>query len=192
MSAIDRPADILVVEDNDDYACSVERALRETGVVNRIHRVCNGLQALEFVGRAGRSDNHPPHGLSLILLDINMPQMNGTDVLRVLRSDPRHKHIPIIMLTSSDDPEDVKHCYRLGCNAYVLKASLHDAFVPFIRSFIETVCLPEAENSGTCARLQPEVVDRGLRPVLGEDRIFDCTSDIARPSEAARLSRCLR
>lgn len=192
MLAVDRPADILLVEDNNAYAWSIEQKLEEAGVVNSIHRVCNGLEALEFVGRAGRGDNHPPHGLSLILLDINMPKMDGMDVLRVLRSVPRQKHIPIIMLTSSDAAEDVKQCYRLGCNAYVLKASLHNAFVPLIRSFVETVCLPESENTGACARLRPDAADRGLYPVSGEDQIFDCTSVIANSSEAARLSHCLR
>jgi two-component system, response regulator len=113
--------EILLVEDSDADAELITRSLRKANLVNRLVRVRDGVEALEFVFRTGpfkdRSAGHP----RLILLDLKMPRMSGIDVLRRLKSDESSKHIPIVVLTSSAEAQDVQESYKLGVNSYLVK-----------------------------------------------------------------------
>jgi two-component system response regulator len=113
--------DILLVEDSDADGEMIVRALRKGSVVNKVVRVRDGVEALEFVFRegdfAGRSSGQP----KLILLDLKMPRLGGIDVLRRLKADERTKIIPIVMLTSSAEERDVVESYNLGVNSYLVK-----------------------------------------------------------------------
>ena len=113
--------DILLVEDSDADAEMIVRALRKGSVVNRLVRVRDGVEALEFVFREGdfsqRIDGQP----KLILLDLKMPRLGGIDVLRRLKADERTKVIPIVMLTSSAEERDIVESYHLGVNSYLVK-----------------------------------------------------------------------
>jgi two-component system response regulator len=113
--------DILLVEDSDADAEMIVRALRKGSVVNKVVRVHDGVEALEFVFREGdfvdRSSGHP----KLILLDLKMPRLGGIDVLRRLKADDRTKIIPVVMLTSSAEERDVVESYNLGVNSYLVK-----------------------------------------------------------------------
>jgi two-component system response regulator len=113
--------DILLVEDSDADAEMIVRALRKGSIVNKVVRVRDGVEALEFVFRqgdfAGRTTGQP----KLILLDLKMPRLGGIDVLRQLKADERTKIIPIVMLTSSAEERDVIESYNLGVNSYLVK-----------------------------------------------------------------------
>jgi CheY-like chemotaxis protein len=132
---------IALVEDDDGHASLVERNLRRAGVVNPIVRLADGQAGLEFVrSRAGSGP-----GSLLVLLDVNMPRLDGVEVLRQLRADPRTEHVVVIMLTTTDDPREIARCYELGCNVYVTKPVEPEAFLEAVRRlglFLQVVSLP--------------------------------------------------
>lgn len=138
--------EILIVEDNAGHSELLRRNLRRNGVNNATISVDNGLAALDYVYRRGPYAGRPSHEL-LILLDINMPgAVNGMGVLQQVKGDPAKKHIPVIMLTTTDDPAVVERCYALGCNVYVTKPVDPNAFIEAIRKlglFVSIVNVPK-------------------------------------------------
>lgn len=123
---------ILLVEDNDDDALLTERALRKGAVVNDIVRARNGAEALAYLlpdGRSLRGDDAPV----VVLLDLRMPLVDGLEVLRRLRADDRTQLLPVVILTSSREEEDVVRGYRLGANSYVRKPVESEAFSDAVR-----------------------------------------------------------
>ncbi len=120
--------EILLVEDNVYDAELTIQALRESNIVNSIVHLTDGADALDFIycrGKyAGRQCVHP----KLILLDIKMPKVTGIEVLKELKADDETKHIPIVMLTSSNLDPDIEKCYELGVNSYVVKPVGFDDF----------------------------------------------------------------
>ncbi|HWJ34793.1 MAG TPA: response regulator [Steroidobacteraceae bacterium] len=113
--------DILLVEDNDADAEMTTRALRRGNVVNRLMRVRDGVEALEFVFREGTFIQRGGSQPKLILLDLKMPKLGGIEVLRRLKGDDRTKMIPVVMLTSSAEERDIVESYGLGVNSYLVK-----------------------------------------------------------------------
>lgn len=113
---------ILLVEDNPDDEELTLRALRQSKIVNEVIVARDGSEALEFLfgeGRfAGRDVDRMP---GLVLLDLKLPKLNGIDVLRRMRSDDRTKLIPVVVMTSSSEDEDVLRSYQSGANSYVRK-----------------------------------------------------------------------
>lgn len=112
---------VLLAEDDEDHAFLTVRALRDdgNGVTLEIEAVRDGIEALDYVHRRGGfADRERP---DLILLDLKMPRCDGFEVLQVLKGDPEFREIPVIVLTSSDRDDDVRHAYRLGTNSYVVK-----------------------------------------------------------------------
>jgi len=113
---------IMVVEDNPDDEELTLRALRQAKIANEIVVTRDGNEALEFVfgtGQyAGRDLDRMP---AVILLDLKLPKLNGLEVLKRLRSDPRTKLIPVVVLTSSSEDEDMLRSYQVGANSYVRK-----------------------------------------------------------------------
>ena len=125
---------ILLVDDDEGHRELVLRNLRRAGVRNQIDAVGSGSDALDYVFRRGRYATHPDSRELLLLLDINMPgSCDGIEVLRQIKERPETRMIPVIMLTTADDPADINRCYELGCNVYVTKASEPSAFVEAIR-----------------------------------------------------------
>ena len=114
------PTRVLVAEDNQDHRFLTVRALRQAGGDDlEVEAVDDGEQALDFLYRRGEyGDRQRPH---LILLDLRMPRVSGLEVLEQVKGDAELRSIPIIVLTSSDLPEDVTTAYRLGTNSYVTK-----------------------------------------------------------------------
>lgn len=111
---------ILIAEDDDGHADLIEGGLRDSGVCNRIIRFSNGKETWDFL--SGIGDNVIDKNKSyLLLLDINMPQMDGIEVLKRIKENEQLKEIPIMILTTTDDPREVEHCYKLGCNMYITK-----------------------------------------------------------------------
>lgn len=114
---------ILIAEDDDGHAELIIDNLRESGVNNPIIRFADGLEALDFffAQPAGAVPRREPGRAYMLLLDIRMPKVDGVEVLRQLKEDPELKNMPIIMLTTTDDPREIRNCYALGCSCYVTK-----------------------------------------------------------------------
>lgn len=142
------PLVILLAEDDDGHARLVERNLQRAGVTNQIVRARDGQEALDYVRRAGQ---HSGRGISsplLLLLDINMPRVDGVEVLRHVKADEATAKIPVIMLTTTDDPREVERCYHLGCSVYITKPVEYDAFVEAVKRlglFLQIVQIPLEE-----------------------------------------------
>jgi two-component system, response regulator len=113
--------EILLVEDSDADAELITRALRKGNLVNHFVRVRDGVEALDFIFREGEFSNRGGGQPRLILLDLKMPRMGGIDVLRRLKSDEATKLIPVVVLTSSAEQQDVRESYKLGVNSYLVK-----------------------------------------------------------------------
>lgn len=145
------PVEILLAEDDDGHASLIERNLVRAGFLNKVHRVPNGLEALHFLrGEGSFSGNARPRCL-LAILDINMPRMDGFECLKAMKSDPDLCRIPVIILTTTDDPREIERCYREGCNVYISKPVAYDNFIEAVRRlglFLEVVQFPPADQHG--------------------------------------------
>ncbi len=114
--------EILLVEDNPDDLDMALRALRKAHLANRIQVARDGAEALEFIfGTGPHSGRKVENGPKVILLDLKLPKIDGLEVLRRVKSDPRTKMIPVVVLTSSKEQPDVVECYNLGVNSYIVK-----------------------------------------------------------------------
>jgi two-component system response regulator len=138
------PLEVLVVDDDAGDVLMIEEALAANEIISKLHVVSDGIQALEFLRREG------PHGEAprpqLILLDLNMPRMDGREVLAAVKGDSELRSIPVVVLTTSAADEDVLRSYELRANAFVTKPVDLDQFteiVQQIESFYgQTVRLP--------------------------------------------------
>lgn len=114
--------DILLVEDREEDAELAMMGLNKFNLINKINWVQDGEEALEYIFAEGRySERNIFQKPKLILLDINMPKVDGIEVLRRIRADERVKHIPVIVLTTSKEEQDIMNAYNLHVNAYMLK-----------------------------------------------------------------------
>ncbi len=113
---------ILVAEDDDGHAELIMEGLRDSGVNNPMTRFRDGVELLAFMEDLKGSAPGTRRALDyLLLLDVNMPRLDGIEALDRIKSDPFLRDIPVIMLTTMDDPREIERCYRLGCNLYVPK-----------------------------------------------------------------------
>jgi|ERR1700722_12372140 CheY-like chemotaxis protein/DNA-binding XRE family transcriptional regulator len=118
----DEQVDILVVEDNKDDVDLTMAAFKNWGMSNRMYVVHDGVAALDFLFGTGAFAHRRPADLpQVILLDVNLPKIEGIEVLRRIKADPRTASIPVIMLTGSKDSRDITECKRLGVENYILK-----------------------------------------------------------------------
>lgn len=133
-----RQIEILLVEDNNDDVELTLHALRKENLANHIHVARDGEEALEFLfcngAHADRSFDRPPR---LVLLDLKLPKVDGMEVLRQLKADPRTHFIPVVILTSSKEERDLLQGYGLGANSYIQKPVDFDQF----RETVKTVGL---------------------------------------------------
>lgn len=139
---------ILVADDDLGHVRLIEGNLRRAGLHNPIERFENGQEILDFLfGRGER--RRSPELFYLLLLDIRMPQIDGVEVLRQVKMDPELKKIPVLMLTTTDDPREVERCHGLGCNSYIVKPVDYDKFADAIKQmglFISLVQVPEIHS----------------------------------------------
>jgi len=116
------PVDVLLVEDNPDDAEFTLRALRKANVALRVALVEDGVSGLEFVFRTGAHAERAPAPLPrVVLLDLKLPKVDGLEVLRRIKSDPRTRALPIVVLTSSREQRDIREAFVRGANSYIVK-----------------------------------------------------------------------
>ncbi len=141
------PINILLAEDDEDDTEIILLAFQEAGVKNNLYIVRNGQEVLDYLDRKDPYQDTKKYPLpQLIFLDINMPRVSGIDALKKLKGDPRHKAIPVIMLTSSKHEADIAESYNYGAAAYIVKSINHKEFIETIRcfnSFWQRVELPK-------------------------------------------------
>ncbi len=141
------PIKILLVEDDDGHARLIERNLRRVNLINPIDRVPDGQQAIDYLTNAGSfSDLARFTRPKLVLLDINLPRVDGIEVLERIKTDEHLRRLPVIMLTSTDNQTEIDRCYAIGASGYVAKpvniASLGEK-LDRLGMFLEIVELPE-------------------------------------------------
>ena len=126
--------EILIVEDNQDDLDMTMRALSKANLANHIHTARDGAEALDFIfcqgACAGRKFDNPP---KLVLLDLKLPKVDGMEVLQKMKSDPRTKTIPVVILTSSKEQKDVIESYHLGVNSYIVKPVNFEGFAVAVK-----------------------------------------------------------
>jgi two-component system response regulator len=117
-----RPKTILMVDDNPDFIELARRAFSKAGISSPIVVAEDGTEALDYLFATGTlGDRGPENNPALVLLDLKLPRVDGLDVLRQLRSDPRTRNLPVVILTTSVEERDVLRSYELGCNSYIRK-----------------------------------------------------------------------
>ena len=137
---------ILLVEDDPGHTRLIEKNLRRANIKNEIHFATNGQEAIDYLFCEGESANKKPTSDLLVLLDLNLPVLDGYQVLERMKIDERTKRIPVIILTTTDDPREVNRCYELGCNVYITKPVDYEQFSVAIRSlglFLLVVMIPD-------------------------------------------------
>jgi CheY-like chemotaxis protein len=136
--------DVLLVEDDPGDVLMTREAFEDNKLRNRLSVVSDGVSALEFLRKEGEHVDAPTP--DLVLLDLNLPRMDGREVLQALKADANLRSIPVVVLTTSEAEEDVVRSYSLHANAYVTKPVDFDRFIEVVRQidefFVEVVRLP--------------------------------------------------
>jgi two-component system response regulator len=122
--------EILLVEDNPDDVELTRIAFDEAKVANRLVVVRDGAEALDYLfARGAHADRNPDDLPSIVLLDLNLPRVDGREVLQAIREDPRTRSLPVVVLTTSTEPFDLESAYALGVNSYIQKPVDFERFV---------------------------------------------------------------
>jgi CheY-like chemotaxis protein len=143
-----QPVIILLVEDDPGHALLIEKNLRRAGIANEITVLDTGQKAIDYLFKEGAYENGQHQLPPLILLDLNLPVLDGYQVLKIIKSDDRTRMIPVIVLTTTDNPHEVSRCYELGCNVYITKPVEYEKFSDAIRTlglFLSIVKVPEKD-----------------------------------------------
>jgi CheY-like chemotaxis protein len=139
---------ILLVEDDPGHARLIEKNLRRSNITNEIITVSDGQQALDCLFGEGEYVGKERPAPLLVLLDLNLPVLDGYQVLERMKADERTKHIPVVILTTTDDAREVTRCYELGCNVYITKPVDYEQFCEAICKlglFLSVVTVPNGE-----------------------------------------------
>jgi CheY-like chemotaxis protein len=137
---------ILVAEDDSGHARLIEKNLTRAGLNNSIVRFDNGQAVLDFLFRRGSGPQRAAEAPYLLLLDIRMPQVDGIEVLRQIKQHEELRKIPVIILTTTDDPREVERCHSIGCASYIVKPVDYNKFAEAIKGlglYISLVQVPE-------------------------------------------------
>ena len=137
-----QPVTIIMVEDDEGHARLIERNIRRAGVNNEIRHFVSGTAAIEHLFAPSSLSNGP----FLVLLDLNLPDMTGIDILAKLKANAHLKRSPVVILTTTDDSREIQRCYDLGANVYITKPVNYDGFANAIRQlglFFTVMQVPE-------------------------------------------------
>ncbi len=137
---------IVMIEDDEGHARLIEKNIRRAGVNNEIKPFSDGTSALTFLfGPDGSGEVSAGRHL-LVLLDLNLPDMTGVDILEKIKANPHTKRSPVVVLTTTDDAREIQRCYDLGANVYITKPVNYEGFANAIRQlglFFSVMQVPE-------------------------------------------------
>jgi CheY-like chemotaxis protein len=141
---------IVMIEDDEGHARLIEKNIRRAGISNKIHHFTDGTSALEFLW----DHEHGPrrNGPALILLDLNLPDMSGIDILAKVKGDDKLRRTPVVVLTTTDDKVEIQRCYDMGCNVYITKPVNYENFADAIRQlglFLSVIQVPDVGEGGS-------------------------------------------
>lgn len=142
-----RPVSIIMIEDDEGHARLIEKNIRRAGISNSITHFADGASALDYL--LNDPEGPATSGPALVLLDLNLPDMSGTQILEKVKSDPRLKATPIVVLTTTDDKQEIARCYELGANVYITKPVNYENFADAIRQlglFLSVIQVPDVES----------------------------------------------
>jgi CheY-like chemotaxis protein len=140
------PVSIVMIEDDPGHARLIERNIRRAGVNNEIVPMANGTDALAYLLGPDGTGEVSRHRHLLILLDLNLPDMSGIDILQKIKANEHVRRSPVVVLTTTDDQREIQRCYDLGCNVYITKPVSYDGFATAIRQlglFFTVIKVPE-------------------------------------------------
>jgi CheY-like chemotaxis protein len=140
------PVTIVMVEDDDGHARLIEKNIRRAGVNNEIVAFTDGTSALAYLFGPDGSGEVSARRALLILLDLNLPDMTGIDILKRVKENDHLKRSPVVVLTTTDDQREIQRCYDLGCNVYITKPVNYEGFANAIRQlglFFSVIQVPE-------------------------------------------------
>ncbi|TKD51148.1 response regulator [Sphingomonas baiyangensis] len=140
-----QPVNIVMVEDDEGHARLIEKNIRRAGISNTIRHFTDGTTALDYLFHA--PEGPAINGPALVLLDLNLPDMSGIDILGRIKGHERLKRTPVVVLTTTDDKVEIQRCYDLGCNVYITKPVNYESFADAIRQlglFLSVMQVPEA------------------------------------------------
>jgi CheY-like chemotaxis protein len=143
-----REVTILLVEDDPGHARLIEKNLRRANITNEVITLTDGQQAVDLLFSQGRYVDRKRPSPLLVLLDLNMPVLDGYQVLERMKAAEDTKRIPVVILTTTDDAREVERCYNLGCNVYVTKPVDYEQFAEAIRKiglFLSVVTVPDGD-----------------------------------------------
>ncbi len=120
---------VVIAEDNEGHTSLIRKNLKRAGIKNEIIEFQDGVETMNYFNENIEDSSHSPH---LLILDLKMPKKNGFEVLEELKQDNIQKDIPVIVLTTTDDPREIKKCHRLGCSNYITKPIDYEEFVDTI------------------------------------------------------------
>ena len=142
-----KPVTIIMIEDDEGHARLIERNIRRSGVNNEIVPFTDRTTAVRYLfGSDGSGLDHKGEAL-LILLDLNLPDMGGIEILQRVKENKHLKATPVVVLTTTDDSQEIKRCYELGCNVYITKPVNYESFANAIRQlglFFSVIQVPPA------------------------------------------------
>ncbi|TPN86550.1 response regulator [Mesorhizobium sp. CU2] len=133
MSEAGKPVTIVMIEDDEGHARLIEKNIRRAGVSNQIEAFANGSSALSYLLGPDGSGEVSIGRHMLVLLDLNLPDMTGIDILQRLKANAHLKRIPVVVLTTTDDSREIQRCYDLGANVYITKPVNYEGFANAIR-----------------------------------------------------------
>ena len=141
---MNHPVTIVMIEDDEGHARLIEKNIRRANISNEIKHFADGISAMDYLFSPDVRTNGP----LLVLLDLNLPDMQGTDILKRLKADERLRRAPVVVLTTTDDKVEIDRCYDLGANVYITKPVDYESFAGAIRQlglFLSVMQAPEIE-----------------------------------------------
>jgi len=146
MKATGKEVTIVMIEDDEGHARLIEKNVRRAGVNNEIVPFTNGTSALDFILGTDRSGEVSRDRYLLVLLDLNLPDMSGIDILEKIKGNEHTKRLPVVILTTTDDEREIQRCYDLGANVYITKPVDYENFAHAIRQlglFFAVIQIPQ-------------------------------------------------